>query len=247
MNRWYPRMPPTRSMENSRPRVMSQMRRAAAAAPRVWVTGTPPTLSLRHDPAWTRPVEPPRPGRRTTQHSWPALLGEVPGRRCRSPAGGPRAGPASGGATVGSPDGVPLSHPPSGRRQSLRVRARRSGHHRGRARQGCATQRGIPRASRRGSPQRAGSFGAQEARPTRLLGRDAGATLAATCCEHGTTCPGAHPGAEPVRAGAPTVVRLESALHDVSSLRLGVPGRRALGMCTPAGRTSSWVLRYASA
>jgi hypothetical protein len=39
-----------------------------------------------------------------------------------------------------------------------------------------------------------------------------------------------------VRAGAPTVVRLESALHGVSSLRLGDLGRRAFGMSS-TGRT----------
>ena len=102
--------------------------------------------------------------------------------------------------------------------------------------QRCARQHGIPRASRRGSPQRAGSFDARAARPARLLGRDTSATLAATCGEHGTTRPGAHAGAEAVRACTPTVVRLESALHGVSSLRLGDRGRRALGMLTN-GRT----------
>ena len=154
-------------------------------------------------------------------------------RRCR--LAGPRDGPPSGGAAAGSPDGGPRIPPRNDPRRIPHAQAGRSAWH-GRAPPRCARQHGIPRASRRGSPQRAGSFDARAARTARLLGRDTSATLAATCGEHGTTRPGAHAGAEPVRAGTPTVVRLESALHGVSSLRLGDLGRRALGMVT-TGRT----------
>ena len=71
---------------------------------------------------------------------------------------------------------------------------------------------------------------------TGRLGRNAGATLAATCGEHSTAGPGTHACPEAVRLGTPAVVRLEGALHRVSSLRLGVLGRRALGTYT-TGRT----------
>ena len=117
----------------------------------------------------------------------------------------------------------------------------------GRGPRRCAWQPGNPRGSPRGSPQRAGSFGARAARTARRLGRDSGATLATACSQHGTPCPGAHPGPEPVRAGAPTVVRLERALHGVI-LAAGCSRAKSLRPCAPpAGRTSSWVLRYATA
>lgn len=48
-----------------------------------------------------------------------------------------------------------------------------------------------------------------------LLGREARATLAAARGQNATSSAGAHPGPEPVRAGTPTVVRLERALHGV--------------------------------
>ena len=159
----------------------------------------------------------------------------APGRPRRFRPAGPRGARPSGAAAAGSPDCGPRSRPRNDPRRTPLARVSEDPR-RARAPPRCVRQPGNPRASRRGSPQRAGSFGARAARTARLLGRDASATLAAARGEHGTTRPGAHAGAEPVRAGAPTVVRLESALHGVSSLRLGDLGRRALGMVT-TGRT----------
>jgi hypothetical protein len=159
----------------------------------------------------------------------------APGRRRPSRPAGPRGGGPSDDATVGSPGCGPQSRPRNAPRRTRRERVsriQRPTH----APPPCVRQPGTPRASRRGSPQRAGSFDARAARAARLLGRDTSATLAATRGEHGTTRPGAHAGTEPVRAGAPTVVRLESALHGVSSLGLGVLGRRAFGVSS-TGRT----------
>ena len=62
------------------------------------------------------------------------------------------------------------------------------------------------------------------------LGRESVAALAATGGEHGTAGAGAHTRAEAMRAGTSPVVRLEGALHRVSSLRQGwITGEEVVG------------------
>ena len=79
-------------------------------------------------------------------------------------------------------------------------------------------------------------------------GGQPGATLAATGREHGPASPGAHPGAEAVRASTATVVGLEGALHAVILASEGrfVCEEWSRADQTAAGHTSSWLQRYAT-